>query len=285
MMQIILVGLGAGAAAALLFASVVSGSIAAVVLFYLAPLPILIAALGWSHLAGLLAAASATAVVTMLAGDFFAAVAVIAFGVRGIVDARNRGAFVAKASEQKFAGVGQMLRTATEPNGVVISGLHSGSIRFYAGRMTLRYDHLDSAVVQVEQGVPVPHGQRHATVVGRDRRTDGLADLEQPVLSGGRVEDVHVPGRDVDPQQPFAVGEPARSFRQLDPRVQQQRCLHAHVPVIVGRRAHATGPAGTRRGATPPGARDQIGRAGCREGKRPSRQPPPVPAARESASQ
>lgn len=80
MMQMVLVGLGAGTAAALLFASVVSGSIAAVVLFYLAPLPILIAALGWSHLAGLLAAASATAMVTMLAGDFFAAVAVIAFG-------------------------------------------------------------------------------------------------------------------------------------------------------------------------------------------------------------
>src|SRR5262249_27512107 len=63
MMQIILVGLGAGAAAALLFASVVSGSIAAIFLFYLAPLPILIAALGWSHVAGLIAAASATAVV------------------------------------------------------------------------------------------------------------------------------------------------------------------------------------------------------------------------------
>ena len=56
MMQIVLVGLGAGAAAALLFASVASGSLAAIVLFYLAPLPILIAALGWSHLAGLIAA-------------------------------------------------------------------------------------------------------------------------------------------------------------------------------------------------------------------------------------
>ena len=63
MMQIVLVGLGAGAAAALLFASVASGSIAAVFLFYLAPLPILIAALGWSHWAGLIAAALATAVV------------------------------------------------------------------------------------------------------------------------------------------------------------------------------------------------------------------------------
>src|SRR5262249_39586884 len=54
MMQVALVGLGAGAAAALLFATVVSGSIAAVFLFYLAPLPILIAALGWSHIAGLI---------------------------------------------------------------------------------------------------------------------------------------------------------------------------------------------------------------------------------------
>ena len=80
MVQIVLVGLGAGAAAALLFASVVSGSIAAVFLFYLAPLPILIAALGWSHLAGLIAAASATAVIAALSGIFFFAVPVIAFG-------------------------------------------------------------------------------------------------------------------------------------------------------------------------------------------------------------
>ena len=48
MLQIVLVGLGAGAAAALLFASIASGSILATLLFYLAPLPILIAALGWS---------------------------------------------------------------------------------------------------------------------------------------------------------------------------------------------------------------------------------------------
>ena len=80
MVQIVLVGLGAGAAAALLFASVVSGSIYAIFLFYLAPLPILIAALGWSHVAGLIAAASATAVIAALSGVFFIAVPVIAFG-------------------------------------------------------------------------------------------------------------------------------------------------------------------------------------------------------------
>lgn len=56
MMQILLVAVGAGAASALLFASVASGSLVAVLLFYLASLPILIATLGWSHLAGLIGA-------------------------------------------------------------------------------------------------------------------------------------------------------------------------------------------------------------------------------------
>jgi len=46
MMQIFLIGLSAGAASALLFASVASGSPLSVLLFYLAPLPILIAAMG-----------------------------------------------------------------------------------------------------------------------------------------------------------------------------------------------------------------------------------------------
>jgi Predicted membrane protein (DUF2232) len=55
MVQIALVGLGAGAASALLFASAASGSLLAVLLFNLAPLPVLIAALGWNHWAGLLA--------------------------------------------------------------------------------------------------------------------------------------------------------------------------------------------------------------------------------------
>ena len=59
MLQIGLVGLGAGAAAALLFASVTSGTWMSVPLFYLAPLPIMIAGLGWSHWSALVAAVAA----------------------------------------------------------------------------------------------------------------------------------------------------------------------------------------------------------------------------------
>jgi Predicted membrane protein (DUF2232) len=69
--QNILVGLGAGAAAALLFASVASGSLLSLFLFYLAPLPILIAALGWSHLSGLIAAVVASVCLGLVFGPLF----------------------------------------------------------------------------------------------------------------------------------------------------------------------------------------------------------------------
>jgi hypothetical protein len=61
MAQILLVGLGAGIASALLFASIISGALLSLFLFYLAPLPILIAALGWSHWSALIAALVASA--------------------------------------------------------------------------------------------------------------------------------------------------------------------------------------------------------------------------------
>ncbi len=49
------VGIGAGLVAALLFSVVITGSPLAVLLYSAAPLPILIAALGWNHRAGLFA--------------------------------------------------------------------------------------------------------------------------------------------------------------------------------------------------------------------------------------
>lgn len=74
MMQFALIGIGAGAAAALLFASVTSGVWLSIPLFYLAPLPIMIAGLGWSHwaaatamLAGALGLGAAFGTVFLLA--------------------------------------------------------------------------------------------------------------------------------------------------------------------------------------------------------------------------
>lgn len=71
MVQIVLIGIGAGAASALLFASVASGSPISILLFYLAPLPILIAAVGWSHWAALVAAVTASVGLTVALGSYF----------------------------------------------------------------------------------------------------------------------------------------------------------------------------------------------------------------------
>jgi hypothetical protein len=61
MTQFVLIGLGAGVASALLFASIASGAPVSILLFYLAPLPILLAGIGWSQFAALIAAVVAAA--------------------------------------------------------------------------------------------------------------------------------------------------------------------------------------------------------------------------------
>jgi len=75
MIQFAIIRIGAGVAAALLFASVTSGIWLSVPLFYLAPLPIMIAGLGWSHWAALIA--SLTGALTL--GAVFGVIFLIAF--------------------------------------------------------------------------------------------------------------------------------------------------------------------------------------------------------------
>jgi len=71
MMQFAFIGVGAGAAAALLFASVTSGAWLSIPLFYLAPLPIMIAGLGWSHWAASIAALAGALALGLAFGPVF----------------------------------------------------------------------------------------------------------------------------------------------------------------------------------------------------------------------
>jgi hypothetical protein len=59
MMTGILIALAAGLASALMFASIVSGAVFSLVLFYLAPLPLMVAALGWGSTTALIGSAAA----------------------------------------------------------------------------------------------------------------------------------------------------------------------------------------------------------------------------------
>jgi len=61
MITIVLIGLAAGCASALMFASIISGALISLLLFYLAPLPLMVVALGWGPLAATIGGIAAAA--------------------------------------------------------------------------------------------------------------------------------------------------------------------------------------------------------------------------------
>jgi 4-amino-4-deoxy-L-arabinose transferase-like glycosyltransferase len=72
-----------------------------------------------------------------------AAIVVIGLGARNVVFARDHSAFRLWKEERRYATVGQLVRGATEPSSVIFAIQHSGSLRRYAGRLTIRFDSVD----------------------------------------------------------------------------------------------------------------------------------------------
>jgi hypothetical protein len=91
--------------------------------------------------------------------------ALLVFTIASLVHALNfqRPAVLAEVGdgEQKYADIGVFVDRVTPPHAVVIAMQHSGSIRYYSGRLTLRFDlldpeWLDRAIEALEQaGRPV----------------------------------------------------------------------------------------------------------------------------------
>lgn len=74
---------------------------------------------------------------------WMAGAAIIALGVWNIHAAEQRGAFEQRQAARHEAPVGRLVRAHTDRNSVVLAFERSGSLRYYAGRMTLRYDVLE----------------------------------------------------------------------------------------------------------------------------------------------
>src|SRR5271167_1016815 len=68
MITIVLIALAAGSASALMFASIVSGVLISLLLFYLAPLPLMVAALGWGPLSATIGGITAATVLGTVFG-------------------------------------------------------------------------------------------------------------------------------------------------------------------------------------------------------------------------
>lgn len=67
---------------------------------------------------------------------------VIALAMHGYALSRARGAFDSWRAEGRYVAAGRIVRENTAPNSVVISMQHSGSLRAYSGRMTMRYEYI-----------------------------------------------------------------------------------------------------------------------------------------------
>jgi hypothetical protein len=61
-------------------------------------------------------------------------------GVYGMWYARDAGVLDLGRNEQRYVRIAELVRDTTEPNSVIITLQHSGSVRYYGERVTLRYE-------------------------------------------------------------------------------------------------------------------------------------------------
>jgi len=71
------------------------------------------------------------------------AIAVVLCAWHGVRTAIDRSAFDLGRSERRYVDVARFVASHTETDAVILSVQHSGSLRLYADRLTLRYDALD----------------------------------------------------------------------------------------------------------------------------------------------
>ncbi len=67
-------------------------------------------------------------------------VVLVALGVYGMWYAQREGTLDLGRNEQRYVNIAQLVRDTTEPNSVIITLQHSGSVRYYGERTTLRYE-------------------------------------------------------------------------------------------------------------------------------------------------
>ena len=68
----------------------------------------------------------------------------LALGLWGIYTAYNGHAFDSWKGEVRYPAVARLVRNSTPERSIIFAMQHSGSVRYYGGRMTFRYDTLDA---------------------------------------------------------------------------------------------------------------------------------------------
>jgi len=76
-------------------------------------------------------------------GHAASAALVVALGIYGIVVTAQRHVFTRDEGERRYATIAELVAAHTEPSAMILASIHAGSLRYYAGRATLRFDILE----------------------------------------------------------------------------------------------------------------------------------------------
>ncbi len=90
-----------------------------------------------------------------------------ALGIYGLVVTAQRRVFTFDEGERRYATVAQLVAAQTEPDAMILASIHAGSLRYYGGRATLRFDILDPAWLDDGVAWLDDHG-RHPYVLVED---------------------------------------------------------------------------------------------------------------------
>jgi hypothetical protein len=103
-----------------------------------------------------------------------AATLLVALGIYGIVITAQRHVFTRDEGERRYATIAELVAAQTEPSAMILASIHAGSLRYYAGRATVRFDILDPAWLDRGAAWLNEHG-RHPYVL--------IEDWELPVFT------------------------------------------------------------------------------------------------------
>ena len=127
-----------------------------------------------------------------LAVQCLVAFVVVALGAWYLMSSVERGGFDQQQAARHEVPLGELVRAHTPENSVVLAFERSGSIRYYAGRMTLRYDILDPAWLDRAVAWMTEHGVRVYAILDERHASDMRERFAGQALAGALVRPVFV---------------------------------------------------------------------------------------------
>jgi hypothetical protein len=146
------------------------------------------------------------------------AVIVAGLAWRGFGYAADRSALAFREGERRYVAVGQHIAQRLPTNAVFVSMQHSGSVRYYSGRLTIRYDWipprwLDAVIAELRQRGYHPYivleQWEEPAFTGRFKGQSALAELDWAPAAAWQ-QAMHV--RIYDPAQRALYRANSRAF-------------------------------------------------------------------------